>query len=89
MGHVVTFNVEVGDKDFQEIKGKIPNKLYDTLETRRELQIMREVMSHEGDNILQKIDSTIEDWGTGNGKKINNKRYKLKHRILWQSLSKC
>lgn len=75
--HTIKFEIPVNDKDFQEIKGKIPNRLYWELETRRECAIMNEVMKSEGENIFEKINNTI----LRNEKSNNNlRRYKLKYK---------
>ena len=88
MGHVVKFEVEIGDQQWHECKDKLPKGVYQEMETRRELAIMNEVMHNDGRNLLEKIDNTIDSW-KNEKVEYNNNRYKLKHRILWQNLSKC
>jgi uncharacterized membrane-anchored protein YjiN (DUF445 family) len=82
MGHKLKFTMEVGDNQLQIIKDKLPRKLYDELETQRELAIMREVVSSKGDNIIEKIGNTLNRWDNEDNTQslYNNTRYKLIHR---------
>ena len=77
MKHNVQFTIPVNDESFHEIKDKIPRKFYEEIETRRELAIMRDVMSSKGNNILEKVDNTLKSW---NEEKTTSKRYKLKYK---------
>ena len=82
MGHKLNFKMEVGDNQLQIIKDKLPRKLYDELETHRELAIMREVVSSKGNNIIEKIGNTLNRWDNEDNTQsiCNNTRYKLIHR---------
>ena len=79
--HEIKFKIKVKDEDFQSLKGKIPNKLFDEMEMRRELAIMNEVRKAKGNNILEKIGNTLDAWEKENNTvKINSMRYKLKYK---------
>lgn len=79
--HEIKFKIKVKDEDFQSLKGKIPNKLFDEMEMRRELAIMNEVREAKGNNILEKIGNTLDAWEKENNTvKTNNMRYKLKYK---------
>ena len=76
MGHKLNFTMEVGDETLHSIKENIPRKLYDEIETRRELAIMHEVMSAKGYDIDEKIHNTLKSWE----KECDYDRYKFKYR---------
>lgn len=82
MGHKLNFTMEVNDNELQIVKDKLPKKLYDNLEMRRELTIMHEVMSSKGNDIYEKIGNTLERWDNENKTQpiCSDTRYKLIHR---------
>ncbi len=80
--HKVTCQLTLSTNDYNEIKACLPPKYFDKVETRREIAIMQEVMRHEGNDMIQKIDNTIKDWETSKQESIktDQSRYKLRYR---------
>lgn len=75
--HKVRVVLDLDSKDAIELQENFKNRgVANRIEIERELSIMREVKSAEGDNILKRIDNTIEKWNNEN----NNNKYKLKYK---------
>lgn len=59
--HRINFSIPVGT-DYETALKDVPSKYKETVKTYKDIQTMREVMAHDGKNILEKIDNTLKDW---------------------------
>jgi hypothetical protein len=87
--HGVQFNLNVNSKDAGIVREALEKAgligLSDTFELKRELAIMKEVVSCEGSNICEKADNCLEIWRKGNyydWVEIQKPKYKMKHKVL-------
>ena len=79
--HKVTCNLTVSTNDYEKIKAVLPVEYFDQLETKRELAIMREVMTSPGRGIIEKVDNTLDRWSHEKQTTVRGDvRYKLKYR---------
>lgn len=80
--HKVTCNITLSANDYEAVKAALPQKYFDELETRRELEIMRQVRQMPGYSMLDKVDNAIQHWSHERQSTVrtDNNRYKLKYR---------
>ena len=79
--HKVTVNLTMSANDYNTVKSVLPTKYFDELETRREINIMNEVMKMPGKSITEKADYAIAMWSNQKQETVRtNVRYKLKYR---------
>lgn len=79
--HKVSVNLTVSSNDYEMLREKLPLKMFDELETKRELTIMHEVMKSPGQTMLDKVDNTVYAWEREKQTTVRGAtRYKLKYR---------
>ena len=78
--HTVNFSIKIGDQLWHEAKDKLPDGIYQDIETKRELAIMHEIMNSEGKTLDEKIDNTLDKWYNEEGQTTVYERYKLKYK---------
>jgi len=88
--HGVNFDLQVNSEDANVIREALISaghiKLADNFELKRELSIMHEVKSCDGNNIFEKIGNCLESWRKDNYyDSIRQPRYKRKHRQVYGS----
>ena len=83
--HNVTVRISLNANDYETLALALPAKVHTELETKREIAIMHEVLQHEGESMIEKIDNTIDDWEAEARCETTPGYYKLQHRHLINS----